>query len=351
MRINNHTIEIWADVQYAVRDEDFTFLHLWEQRDELISIAQSSHFFSNDTEIGFSATSKQLVFNYAASQWMQNKTNPTSVLMLKKTAQGYIFIVKHFEDESRLTTVCSIDINVHRFPRLYQFLSSVDITDGKMTSNRLVAVTGLLLLLSDGIDTHLRACDKWITDNEQDIRYAMGLVSVARDDDFVISVYSNSHSLSSISEPKFPLRPRVIENKSGEKLVINHGNEQYILQPDECVVGIFHDNDCYCLLPNKGKCPISQVILSIRWDRGKHQTYLKASDLEEPVDNVISFLCGDRGYCYVCRDGKVYCDSSQFFELKCDIDALSDEDGQVLCISMPDEDTYRIITTNKLIEL
>lgn len=350
MRINSHTIETWADVQYAVREEDFCFLHFWERREQLIAVAQSPYFFSNDTELGFSAVTKQLVFNYVAGQWMREEANPTSVFALKEQENGFLFLVKQFVDEDRLTTICSVVINEYKLPQMYHFLRSVNSEDGKVSAekDRLLAVSGLLLLLSDGADARLRANDKWISDNEQDIRFAMGLASVARNDDFVISVYNSSKTLSALDNPIFPLQCRVIDNKSGNTLVVHLRNEPYVLQPNECMAGIFHDDDCYCLLPNKGKCPISQTALSIRLDRGKHQTYLMATDLTEPIYNVLSFVCGERGYCYVHGNGEVHYDLSHFYRLSERLENLPEEDGQILNVSFLSDNQYRIITTKQI---
>ena len=131
-------------------------------------------------------------------------------------------------------------------------------------------------------------------------------------------------------------------------LEVHLRNESYALKPDECISGIFHGDDCYCLLPNKGKCPISQTALSIRLDRGKHQTYLKATDLTDPVYNVLSFVCGERGYCYVRGDGEVHYDKSHFYRLSAKLSNFTEENGQILNVSILSDNQYRIITTKQI---
>ena len=89
------------------------------------------------------------------------------------------------------------------------------------------------------------------------------------------------------------------------------------LLPEECVVGVFHEEACHCLLPQTGENERVQLSIRYNWAQGRMSLSIldKRTGSEEEVKDVISFYIDEYGYAYVTKEGKVVIPESERFNM------------------------------------
>ena len=125
-------------------------------------------------------------------------------------------------------------------------------------------------------------------------------------------------SFPQLQEIAYPLAPKVIVNTSHQSIRIQIGtNEAVELLPEECVVGVFHEEDCYRLLPRTGENERVQLSIRYNWAQGRVSLSIldKTTGSEEEVKDVISFYIDEYGYAYVTKEGKVVIPESERFNM------------------------------------
>lgn len=119
--------------------------------------------------------------------------------------------------------------------------------------------------------------------------------------------------LTEVKGSAYPLEAKVLVNISDKPIRITKGEETVCLEALECVVGIFHEQQCYKLLPRKGEN--ERVELSILYSQEDFRIYLQVLDKKtgktSRKEDVVSFYIDERGYVYVTRDGKVVIPESE----------------------------------------
>ena len=125
-------------------------------------------------------------------------------------------------------------------------------------------------------------------------------------------------SFPQLQEITYPLAPKVIVNTSHQSIRIQIGtNEAVELLPEECVVGVFHEEACYRLLPQTGENERVQLNIRYNWAQGRVCLSIldKRTGSEEEVKDVISFYIDEYGYAYVTKEGKVVIPESERFNM------------------------------------
>ena len=125
-------------------------------------------------------------------------------------------------------------------------------------------------------------------------------------------------SFSQLQEIAYPLAPKVIVNTSHQPIRIRVGTGEAVeLLPEECVVGIFHEEDCYRLLPRSGENERVHLNMRYNWAQGRVSLFIldKKTGSEEEVKDVISFYINEYGYAYVTKEGKVVIPESERYNM------------------------------------
>lgn len=125
-------------------------------------------------------------------------------------------------------------------------------------------------------------------------------------------------SFPQLGEITYPLAPKVIVNTANHPIRIRVGTGDAIeLLPGECVVGVFHEDACYCLLPRTGDNERVQLNIRYNWAQGRMSLSIldKRTGSEEEVKDVISFYIDEYGYAYVTKEGKVVIPESERFNM------------------------------------
>lgn len=158
---------------------------------------------------------------------------------------------------------------------------------------------------------------------------------------------ANGIKLAMIEEIAYPLSTKSIVNLSNGKVKIEAGKQTIELDTGECVIGIFHQDKCYKLLPRKGKNDNTE--LYFRFDQRTQCTCLHIADRRkngtEVIENVVSFFIDKYGYAYVMENGEVKIsdiDRANMYPLISflhfnpnkdiiEITSISEDDYKVLC--------------------
>ena len=125
-------------------------------------------------------------------------------------------------------------------------------------------------------------------------------------------------SFSQLQDIAYPLAPKVIVNTSHQPIRIQVGTGEAVnLLPEECVVGVFHEEACHCLLPQTGENERVQLSIRYNWAQGRMSLSIldKRTGSEEEVKDVISFYIDEYGYAYVTKEGKVVIPESERFNM------------------------------------
>lgn len=125
-------------------------------------------------------------------------------------------------------------------------------------------------------------------------------------------------SFPQLQEITYPLAPKVIVNTSHQSIRIQIGTDEAVeLLPEECVVGVFHEEACYRLLPQTGENERVQLNIRYNWTQGRVSLSIldKRTGSEEEVKDVISFYIDEYGYAYVTKEGKVVIPESERFRM------------------------------------
>lgn len=354
MQLFNTTIESWTDVQYIVRQKGFRFSELWNYKQEFLQMAYCEEFFSNDTILGLTQEMKQMVFVYISSVLFNSEENQTRLLTLYKDSQDfYTFQIKKILDgQSKPCSICDIDLHAYH---LYNINSLLLELANHINNEKLTAVAGLLILLSDGIDGAISIDDAWLMPNKDDVLQICGIKKDSLE--FINRIYED---ITFETTTDFPLEARVFVNYSDHEITIRNGNCVFELKPHEenkyyCVVGAFNGNKCYKLFENKAQCSRSGRELSIHFDHAEGKTYLliKYHKTEERIHDVISFACGEIDPLYVTKDGKIEYGQDLFNEqLKMTYRSyLLTTNEKVICISLKNNKINQCLTSKKLLEL
>lgn len=354
MQLFNTTIESWIDVQYAVRQKGFRFSELWYYKNELLQIAYSEEFFSNDTILGLTQEMKQMVFVYLSSVLFHNEDNKTRLLTLHKDSQDfYTFQIKRILDgQSKPCSICDIDLHACHLHNINSLLLELD---SQINNEELIAIAGLLILLSDGIDGAISIDDTWLIPNKDDVLQICGIKKDSYE--FINRIYED---ITFETTTDFPLEARVFVNYSDHEITISDGNCIVELKPHNgniyyCVVGAFNGSKCYKLFENKAQCSRSGRELSIHFDHAEGKTYLliKYHKTEERIHDVISFACGEIDPLYITKDGKIEYAQDLFSEqLKMTYRSyLLTTNEKVICISLRNNKINQCLTSKKLLEL
>jgi len=349
MQLLGTTIECWPDVLYVARKDDFHFSELWNKRHDLLKMACDATFFSDDSLMGLTREMKRRIFAYSASVLFNNETNSTSLLALDKDAeQHFTFRIKQIIDgEAKPRVIAEVSLGRYNLNNLNALLLKIQ---DKMSKEQLIALAGLLILICDGVSS-ISIDDAWVKANWYEILHCANIQAQSQKDDFVIPVHQSTYSISGMVKPVFPLKPRVIINYTNANVTLQLGNDRRSLKPDECIIGLFHHDQCYCLLNNQDTCGATNISLSIHFDRNKKQTYLSVGK-DSPVYRVISFLCDKMGYyLYVLDDGTVECDKHFPFQIWYDgYKSQLQSDEQILAVFMPTANKYRILTNKRILD-
>ncbi|WP_455966762.1 hypothetical protein [Bacteroides fluxus] len=118
-------------------------------------------------------------------------------------------------------------------------------------------------------------------------------------------------ALETSEEIAYPLSTKPIVNISETRITVKAGKQTVELNKGECVIGVFHQDKCYKLLPKDGKNDHTE--LSFQFDPKAQCTCLhikdirkdKTEDITEVIKNVISFYIDKYGYAYVMENGEV----------------------------------------------
>ncbi|WP_455624479.1 hypothetical protein [Parabacteroides sp.] len=174
----------------------------------------------------------------------------------------------------------------------------------KMTIMGLIALYKLLEMAGVDCDLDVDECLRILESKPNDL----GGFYVRCDKDL---------TLTGMKEPVYPLEVKVLVNTSDNPIKITKGEETICLSTSDCVVGIFHEKDCYKLLPRKGenKC----VMLSILYSQEDYRIYLQVLDKKtgkaRRMEDVVSFYINKYGYAYVTKEGKVIIPESERFNM------------------------------------
>lgn len=355
MQLFNTTIESWIDAQYVVRQKGFRFSELWYYKNELLQIAHSEEFFSNDTILGLTQEMKQMVFVYLSSVLFHNEDNKTRLLTLHKDSQDfYTFQIKRILDgQSKPCSICDIDLHACHLQNINSVLLELD---SQINNEELIAIAGLLILLSDGVDESIPLDDAWIMPNKDDVMQACGVKKCSYE--FINRIYED---ITFETTTDFPLETKVFVNYSDHDITISDGNNIVRLKSHEenkyyCVVGAFNGNKCYKLFENEAKCSRSGRKLSIYFDHVDSKTYLSIcynNNYREPIPNIISFSCGEIDPLYITKDGKIEFGQDLFNEqLKMTYRSyLLTTNEKVIYISLKNNKINQCLTSKKLLEL
>ena len=348
MQLLGTTIESWPDVLYVTRKTDFHFSELWNKRKELQKMSCDPTFFSDDSLMGLNREMKQRVFAYSSSVLFDNETNSTSLLTLEKDDKKYFTfqIKKIIDGQQRPYPVCDVSLKSYQLNNLNELLLEIE---KQLPKEHLLAIAGLLILLCDGVSS-ITIDDAWVKANRYDILHYANIQVESIKDEFVIPVYQSTYSINAMSKPIFPLQPRVFVNCTDSDISLNFGSDVQSIKPDGCIVGLFHQNQCYCLLKNEDKCEYPNLSLSIHFDRNKKQTYLLIGD--NPIYRVISFLCENMGhYMYVLEDGTINYDNDFPFQVWYERNrGRMEADEKILAVSAVADNKYRVITNKRILE-
>ena len=125
-------------------------------------------------------------------------------------------------------------------------------------------------------------------------------------------------SFPQLQEIAYPLAPKVIVNTSNQPIRIRvDAGDAVELLPEECVVGVFHEEACYRLLPRTGENERLQLSIRYNWAQGRVCLSIldKTTGSKEEVKDVISFYIDEYGYAYVTKEGKVVIPESERFNM------------------------------------
>lgn len=161
---------------------------------------------------------------------------------------------------------------------------------------------------------------------------------------------ANGIRLAMIEEIAYPLSTKPIVNLSNEKVQIEAGEQTIELDTGECVIGVFHQDKCYKLLPSKGKNDNTE--LYFRFDQRTQCTCLHIADKRvneiEVIENVASFFIDRYGYAYVMENGEVRISDRDKFSMYPLSSRLStflrfNQDKEIIEITCRNEDDYDIL--------
>lgn len=144
----------------------------------------------------------------------------------------------------------------------------------------------------------------------------------------------------------FPLVAKTIVNKSGKSIRLIHDGKSVELRPQQCIVGVFHENECYKLLQRIGKN--QQDILELSFNDSNKNTDLIITNVltgQRNIENVISFYIDDLGYTYVKSDGECVVDKKAHWNIYSTLRNLHFSDNEFI-FSLGVENTITQILTN-----
>lgn len=146
----------------------------------------------------------------------------------------------------------------------------------------------------------------------------------------------------------FPLVAKPIVNISQTPIRLTHGGRVVTLAPGQCIVGIFHDDRCYKLLPNTA--PITDGRVEIMYNSLTQQTDLEivTSDNRTRIEGVVSFFCDEFGYIYIRSDGTCRINPRTHLQIFSALQHLSLRNGERIIAIDCNNTITRIITTLKI---
>lgn len=148
----------------------------------------------------------------------------------------------------------------------------------------------------------------------------------------------------------FPLQVKTIVNKSDKKIYLKHGKDIHVLKSNRCIVGVFHQDACYKLLPNEGKN--ENTSLSLEFDEYTKNTNLRIETRKEKKieKNVVSFFIDEGGYAYVYSDGKPKIPETERFNFYSLRHLLQHYEGKkviaIECENINGSNEYKILCAN-----
>lgn len=161
---------------------------------------------------------------------------------------------------------------------------------------------------------------------------------------------TNGLTLAMSEEIAYPLSTKNIVNLSNGRIQIEAGEQTVELNSGECVIGVFHQDKCYKLLPRKGKNENTE--LYFRFDPKKQCTCLHIADKRvneiEVIENVVSFYIDKYGYAYVMEKGEVGISNKDKFSMYPLISRLSsflrfNQNKEIIEITCKNENDYDIL--------
>lgn len=354
MQILGTTIESLTDLQYVVRQPEFRFSELWKERNAVQKLSTEEVFFSDDTLLGLSKQIKQRLFKYVVSVLINNESNTTALFSLKKNEQDYYtYLIKEIRDgSSKPCLVCDINLKGYNLNALNALLMNLE---KEIAEEKLTALAGVMLLLSDGHKNYLPIDETWIMLNADDIQQMLGVKRKFYNS--INKIYSDVRF-----EPtsEFPLETRVFVNYGDQDIKIFDGNKEWTLKPHvgnryDCIVGAFHEDKCYMMFENKAKCSISDKVLFLYFNHANSKTYLSINhnNNELIIPDVISFSCGEKDAFYITESGEMEFGADLFNE-KLVIErklCFTEAEERLLYVFFRNNKAYKCLTTLKNIIL
>jgi hypothetical protein len=225
----------------------------------------------------------------------------------------------------------------------------------EIAEEKLTALAGVMLLLSDGHKNYLPIDETWIMLNSDDIQQMLGVKRK-----FYNSINKIYEDVCFEPTSEFPLETRVFVNYGDKDIIISDGNKEWTLKPHvgnqyDCLVGAFHEDKCYMMFENTGICSRSGKSLSLYFDHSDSKIYLSINHNNNKtiIPNVISFSCGEKDAIYIKESGEIEFGADLFNE-KLVIErklCFMEPKERLLYLFFRNNNAYKCLTTFKNIIL
>lgn len=273
----------------------FDWDEFWAKKDDFIK------FFSEKANKKFFADNhKELLLLQRFHMWLRNPSKELPNIKLS-VDKGELWIGDYTSDTTEVYPLGE---------RLQEEIKKVRKLN-LMTDKTLTGYTLLYLLLGANVNTDIKINDiaqrndriKYLYENKRLLRFN-GTLPLGVDKHFEYKLLVNKHS---------------------DAISIDHGYDNYKLSSNECMVGIFCNNECYKLLPNIER--VQGVTLQLFFDDNTGRTSLRITgniphDFVFPdntnrymdengniiyyyIDNVVSFTANDYGFVAIDKNMKM----------------------------------------------
>lgn len=166
----------------------------------------------------------------------------------------------------------------------------------------------------------------------------------------------NDTEFDFLSFPEYPLERRIIANMNTRKtIIISNGSDRQTLEPGECVVGLFHNELCWKLLPHSVVDNVNHVSMRLFFDKRNKKPCLEIQRQKKIRPDIFPDVCSitiERGGfpVFLTIEGRLCFDESRCFQLKrsYDIYRQHDSGNQLIAFSRDESYNYTFITTQTI---